>query len=380
MTYQELSFGYWLRRQRKARDLTQAELAARAGCVVTTIKKIETGARRPSRQLADRLAAALALTGEERTALLGAVSADSVRSLPPYTPLSTSLPLPSLPAAEGPLIGRVQELADLRSLLTHGETRLLTLIGPGGVGKTRLALQAAADLGDAFADGVAFVDLAPINDPALVPAAIARSLGYETGGPPLAVLMHALADQQALLVLDNFEQVVAGAPVVAQILAAAPRLRILVTSRAPLRMRYEQEYAVAPLELPPELVPAPRERGPDTYAAIQLFVRRAVAVQPHFELTAENEAAVAAVCRRLDGLPLAIELAAAHLRLLTPAALLRRLDRRLALHRRRAARSTGPPADPACHAGLELPAPKRTGTASLRGARRVCERCHIGGD
>ena len=257
--------------------------------------------------------------------------ADSSLSLPPDTPLPTSLPLPSLPAAEGPLIGRAQELADLRALLTHGETRLLTLIGPGGVGKTRLALQAAADLQDAFADGVVFVDLAPLNDPDLVPAAIARSLGYETGGPPLAVLTRTLADRHALLVLDNFEQVVAAAPAVPQILAAAPHLKILVTSRAPLRVRYEQEYALAPLELPPELVPAPRERGPDSYAAIQLFVRCAAAVQPHFELTAENEAAVAAICRRLDGLPLAIELAAAHLRLLTPAALLRRLDRRLAL-------------------------------------------------
>ncbi len=332
MTEYELSFGYWLRRQRKAQDLTQAELAARAGCVVTTIKKIETGARRPSRQLAERLAAALELAGEARVALLGAVSTNSSRSLPPVTHLSTSLPFPSLPAAGGPLIGRVQELADLRALLTHGGTRLLTLIGPGGVGKTRLALQAATDLRDAFADGAAFVDLSPLNDPELVPAAIARSLGYETGGPPLAVLLRALADQHALLVLDNFEQVVTAAPAVAQILAAASRLRILVTSRAPLRVRYEQEYAVAPLELPPDLVPAQRERGPAAYAAVQLFVRRAIAVQPHFELTAENEAAVTAICRRLDGLPLAIELAAAHLRLFTPEALRRRLDRRLALH------------------------------------------------
>ena len=346
MTEHELSFGYWLRRQRKALDLTQAELAARAGCVVTTIKKIETGARRPSRQLAERLAAALALSSEEGATLPAAAGAASAAGRTPFAPAPASLALPSLPLRPGagaPLIGRVRELAELQALLTHDETRLLTLTGPGGVGKTRLALQAAGDLRGAFADGAASVDLAPVNDPELVPAAIARGLGYEAGMAPLAVLLRGLAEQHALLVLDNFEQVVAAAPFVAQILAAAPHLKILVTSRTPLRIRYEQEYAVAPLELPPEfapklvpdlppgLLPEQQARGLDTYAAVQLFVRRAGAVQPRFALTDENGAAVAAICRRLDGLPLAIELAATHLRLLTPAALLRRLDRRLAL-------------------------------------------------
>jgi predicted ATPase/DNA-binding CsgD family transcriptional regulator len=207
------------------------------------------------------------------------------------------------------------------------ENRLVTLTGPGGVGKTRLALQLATDLCDAFVDGVWFVDLAPLSDPELVPAAIARALGYDSGTAPLAVLTRVLRDQHALLLLDNFEQVMGAAPVVGQLLVAAPHLTILATSRAPLRLAREQEYAVPPLELPPEQ----HAHALDTYAAVQLFVRRARAVQPHFVLTAENQAAVAAICRRLDGLPLAIELAATRVRLLSPPALLRRLDRRLAL-------------------------------------------------
>jgi predicted ATPase/DNA-binding XRE family transcriptional regulator len=317
MTERRLSFGYWLRRRRKALDLTQADLAVRAGCVLTTIKKLETGARQPSRQLAERLADALTLSSDERAMLLAAAGSSP-----------TGLPFPSaMPAPHGPLIGRAREVAALRSLLLQSETRLVTLTGPGGVGKTRLALQIATDLRDAFVDGVWFVDLAPLGDSELVPAAIARALGFDSGTAPLAVLTRALRDQHALLLLDNYEQVVGAAPVVAQLLAAAPHLTILATSRAPLRLTYEQEYAVPPLELPPEQ----HAHALDTYAAVQLFVRCARTVRPDFVLTTQHGAAVAAICRRLDGLPLAIKLAATRIRLLAPPALLRRLDRRLAL-------------------------------------------------
>jgi predicted ATPase/DNA-binding CsgD family transcriptional regulator/transcriptional regulator with XRE-family HTH domain len=355
MTERRSSFGSWLRRRRKALDLTQAELAARAGCALTTIKKIETGARQPSRRLAVRLADALALSADERAMLLAAAGSSSPIELPPLpaqsstsaAPSPAAAPLPSaLPAPHGALIGRSGDVAALRSLLLQSATRLVTLTGPGGVGKTRLALQIATDLRDAFVDGVWFVDLAALSDPELVPAAIARALRFEPGAEPLAVLAQALRDQHALILLDNFEQIVGAAPAIAQLLAAAPYLVVLATSRTPLRLTHEQEYPVSPLELPPEQHP----HALDTYAAVQLFVRRARAVQPHFMLTAENGVAVAAICRRLDGLPLAIELAATRVRLLAPPALLRRLDRRLAL-------LTGGPRD--------LPARQQTLRATL---------------
>lgn len=234
----------------------------------------------------------------------------------------------ALPVPANPLIGRAQEITALKAILSNAEIRLITLTGPGGVGKTRLATHVAHDLQDAFADGVWFVDLAPVSDAAAVPAAIARALGLEFGTSSQTVLLRALRHQQTLILLDNFEQVIDAAPFIAQLLAAAPRLTLLVTSRAPLRLTIEQTFEVAPLALPPAQPTQPTQPI-DAFAAVQLFVQRARAIQPQFVLTSENEATVAAICRRLDGLPLAIELAAQGLRTLTPAALLRRLDQHL---------------------------------------------------
>jgi predicted ATPase len=238
----------------------------------------------------------------------------------------------NLPAQLTPLIGREREVAALRDMIAVGQNRLITLVGPGGTGKTRLALQAAADALDRFPDGVWWVPLAAARDPDLVLPAIAAPLGVrEAAGEQLVATLGAhLSAREALLLLDNFEQVVDSAPLIQRLLDAAPGLAVLVTSREPLRLRMEREFPVAPLPLPPATVGAEIEAALAS-PAVQLFVSRAQAVKPTFRLDAGNVADVVAICRHLDGLPLAIELAAARVRLLPPAALLARLDRRLAI-------------------------------------------------
>ena len=207
------------------------------------------------------------------------------------------------------------------------------MTGPGGTGKTRLAVQVALETADQFADGVCFVALAPISDPRLVAATVAQTLGLqETPGTEsmTAVLQNFLRDRHLLLLLDNFEQVVEAAPVVADLQQACHALKIIVTSRAPLHLRGEREFPVTPLALPVHGATLPREQL-SQYAAVALFIQRAIAVKPDFMVTNENAPAVAEICHRLDGLPLAIELAAARIKLLTPQAMLSRLERRLPL-------------------------------------------------
>jgi len=236
----------------------------------------------------------------------------------------------NLPLQPTALIGREHEVAQVCALLRGSDTRLLTLTGPGGTGKTRLALQVAAEFLDSFADGVYFVALAPIRDPALVIETIAATLGVKEGGdqPLLTLLKRHVREKQILLVLDNFEQVSDAAPLVAELLEAAPRLKALVTSRACLQIYGEAEFPVPPLALPdPRRLP-PLERLTQ-YEAARLFIERARAVKPDFAISDENAPAVAEICVRLDGLPLAIELAAVRIKVLTPAALLARLSRRL---------------------------------------------------
>jgi predicted ATPase/class 3 adenylate cyclase len=249
----------------------------------------------------------------------------------------------NLPIQPTPLLGRAREVVEVCAALRRGDARLVTLTGPGGVGKTRLGLQVAADLVDDFADGVWFVSLSRLANPELVVPTIAQALGLQEAGsrPIQTLLQDYVRPRQLLLLLDNFEQVVAAAPSIADLLSSSPGLRLLVTSRVALRLQGEQEYLVAPLALVSTPASPPRARSPRSPTltadqllaapAVALFLARARAYWPDVALTDASLSVVAAICARLDGLPLALDLAAAHVKVLPLPALLQRLDRRLPL-------------------------------------------------
>jgi predicted ATPase/DNA-binding XRE family transcriptional regulator len=329
---QELTFGTYLKRLRASFGLTQRRLAERVGCAEVTIRKFEADELRPSGQLAERLADVLYISQDERLTFIrfardvGDVSLPEPAPPPVQSQMRAVAPLPTPPT---PLIGRAHEHATIVDLLC-GNVRLLTLTGAGGTGKTHLALQAAADLQGVFPDGVWFVSLASTRDPRLIPSVIAQSLGiHESGNQDrLQLVMSHLREKRSLLVLDNFEHLLDAAPLVVELLAV-PGLKLLVTSRAPLRLRGEQEFAIQPLPVP-ELHPTSRDALIEN-PAVALFVQRAQASNPAFALTADNADSVAAICVRLGGLPLALELAAPRLKLFTPQVLLARLNKPLSL-------------------------------------------------
>ena len=322
-------FGSRLRRLREAAGLTQEELAGRAGLTAKAVSALERGERkRPYPHTVRSLADALKLSEGERTVLTEAIPRRSVNVALPFE-AATASPS-SLPASLTPLLGREPEVAEIVGLLGQGAVRLLTLTGPGGIGKTRLGIEAAQKAAGYFPDGVAFVALAPLGDAALVMPSVSQVLGLrETAGVhPLEALCQYLRERKFLLVLDNFEHVAEAAAEVVDLLGSCPNLCVLVTSRAPLRVRGEREYPVSPLAVPDPTHKPQAEEVAQTPAA-GLFIERAEDASPSFELTQANAAAVAAICWRLDGLPLALELAAAQTRFLGPTALLSRLDQAL---------------------------------------------------
>jgi predicted ATPase len=325
------SFGALLRRHRLAAGLTQASLAERSRLSVEAISTLERGSRRrPTRATVELLAGALELPPAERDAFVASARKRDGRPRDLSRRAFDEEHPRGLPIPPTPLLGRERELALASDLLRRPEVRLVTLTGTPGVGKTRLGLAIAEAMRPEFPGGAFLVPLAALTDPNRVGSAIKQALGVreETPRPLLETLMTHIGSRRLLLLLDNFEHVQPAAPLLALLLSRCADLHVLVTSRAALRIRGEHELPVPPLTLPDRAgAPPPEELA--RVPSVALFLQRAEASAAGFRLTELNARTVAEICRRLDGLPLAIELAAAWTRLLTPDALLDRLDNRL---------------------------------------------------
>ena len=344
------SFGELLRFLRERAELSQKQLALEVGYHYSYMSRIEKNQRIPDRTtLMARFVPALYLEGEpEWTARLLELAgvSESKTASPSASPAHPPTALPifdlsssNLPMILTPLLGRDDEVVALTNLLTRSDVRLVTLIGPPGVGKTRLAAHMAAQMAGLFAHGPLFVDLTAIPDVDSFLPTLAQTLGIcETSHAPLLKsVVASLRQRNLLLVLDNFEQIINAAPHIPALLVGAPGIKVLVTSREALHVSGEYEFPLTPLQLPEAVSNTKKMTGDNAelledslhFASVQLFFQRAQAVLPTFKLTRENIAAVAEICRHLDGLPLAIELAAARIKTLTPAAMLQQLNRRL---------------------------------------------------
>jgi len=324
------TFGELVRSRRRSLGWTQDELAARAGVSDRTVREIERNRRTSHRRNVKALVAALSLSEQEMGLFEGTARQGSEAISLRTEPATSSSGLSTLLT---PLVNRERETEIITTMFQRPSRRLLTLTGPGGVGKTRLALRVAEDLRLLFADGVVVVGLGSLRHTSLVAPTIARALNVAETDHTFSVrhaLTRYLRDKHLLLVLDNFEHVLGATEVLMEVLIECLDVKMLVTSREPLHIHGESEFPVPSLALPPT-DSLPERAAIVRYGAVQLFVDRAQAVKPDFELTDANARDVALICNRLDGLPLAIELAAGRTKLLPPATLLARLDTRLSL-------------------------------------------------
>jgi predicted ATPase/DNA-binding XRE family transcriptional regulator len=320
------SFGYWVRRRRKALDLTQEELAQCVGCALVSLRKIEGDERRPSAQMAERLALCLGVPPSSWPRFVAAAVGEQPISGLDAPALAARLP-GNVPAAVSSLVGRQADILTVTDRLQQEDVRLVTITGPVGVGKTQLALAVGRRLRATFRDSVYLVSLTGIRDPERVPATVAGVFGVRErrDGDLVQLVVDSLAPRALLLIVDNFEHLLPAAPFLEQLLGGCPSLRLLVTSRARLHLYGEHEYALAPLPLPePDDIAAAADSP-----AVQLFCARARAARTDFQLTPSLTPAIVALCRQLDGLPLAIELAAARSRLFSPPELQQHLAHRL---------------------------------------------------
>ena len=329
------SFGAWLKRRRRQLDLTQDALAEKVGCSVATIQKIEADERRPSRQIAGLLAETLEIPPTDRATFVKTARGElGVARLTEVAPVVVAVsqtpatqPVSNLLIPPTPLVGREAELAALAQLLHDPQSRLITLIGAGGMGKTRLAIEAATrQVGD-FSDGTYFVALASFSSPAIIPLAIADALGLKFQGQlePRAQLFNYLLDKRLLLVLDNFEHLLSGAELLAEIMQCVPAVKLLVTSRERLNLPGEWVFEIQGLPVPT----AEQAEQLTENNAVLLFAQCAARALGNFELDSEKYAAVARVCQLVEGMPLGIELAASWVRVLSCQEIVHEIERSL---------------------------------------------------